>query len=163
RLARLDKRLTKDDREHLTALAGGVDLSTIVHQIVEALDPDHQMAAAAEGGVGTDEMAVAGVAITLIAAGLQPLASNPALRNAIVSLVRYALQQDDHLVPCHDQVEARFTAWLAAQKQQGTTFTLEQTQWLTWMKENIAAEMAIAPDSFDYTPFVEHGGLGKAH
>jgi type I restriction enzyme R subunit len=276
RLARLNKRLTKDDREHLTALSGGVDLSTIAHQIVEALDPDHQMAAAAEDGVGADdEAAVAGVATTLIAAALQPLASNPELRNAIVdvrksyeqtidetssdslifaghsedarekaaalvssftdyleehrddiraldvlysrpykerltfaeikelakaigrpprrwtpeklwrayelldqskvrgsggrmltdivSLVRYALQQNDHLVPFRDQVEARFTAWLAAQEQQGTTFTLEQTQWLTWMKENIAAEMGIAPDSFDYTPFVEHGGLGKAH
>jgi len=31
------------------------------------------------------------------------------------------------------------------------------------MKENIASEMRIAPDSFDYTPFVEHGGLGRAY
>jgi type I restriction enzyme, R subunit len=276
RLARLNKRLTKDDREQLTALSGGVDLGTIAHHIVEALDPDHQIAVAAQGGVGTDdETAVAGVATTLIAAALQPLASNPELRNAIVdvrksyeqtiddvsgdslkfagysqdaqekaaalissfaeyleehrddiralqilysrpynerltfteikelakaierpprrwtpeklwhaygmldeskvhgsggrmltdivSLVRYALHQDNELVPFRDQVEARFTAWLAAQEQQGTTFTPEQMQWLTWMKENIAAEMGIAPDSFDYTPFVEHGGLGKAH
>ena len=81
----------------------------------------------------------------------------------IVSLVRYALHQDDELVPFREQVEARFTAWLAAQETQGTTFTPEQMQWLTWMKENIAAEMDIAPDSFEYTPFVEHGGLGKAH
>jgi type I restriction enzyme R subunit len=81
----------------------------------------------------------------------------------IVSLVRYALQQEDELIPFRDQVEARFAAWLTAQEHQGTTFTPEQKQWLTWMKENIAAEMGIAPDSFDYTPFVERGGLGKAH
>jgi type I restriction enzyme R subunit len=81
----------------------------------------------------------------------------------IVSLVRYALHQDDELVPFRDQVEARFAAWLIAQEQQGTTFTPEQRQWLTWIKENIAAEMSIASDSFEYTPFVEHGGLGKAH
>ena len=35
-------------------------------------------------------------------------------------------------------------------------------QWLTWMKENIAGELGIAPESFEYTPFVEHGGIGKA-
>jgi len=276
RLARLDKRLTKDDREQLAALSGGLDLGAIAHQIVEALDPDHQIAVAVQGGAAEDDAAaVAGVASTLIADALQPLASNPGLRDAIidvrksyeqtidegskdtllfaghsedgrekaaamitsfkeyieehrddiralevlysraykerltfteikelakaierpprqwtteklwhayemldqskargsggrmltdiVSLVRYTLQQDNELVPFRDQVEARFTSWLAAQEQQGVAFTPEQTQWLTWMKENIAAEMGIATDSFDYTPFVEHGGLGKAH
>jgi type I restriction enzyme R subunit len=237
RLARLNKRLTKDDREQLTALSGGIDLGTIAHQIVEALDPDYQMAVAAERGVGADdEASVAGVARTLLSEALKPLASNPELRNAIVdvrksyeqtidevsgdslkfagysqdarekaatlissftdylnehrddiralqvlysrpykerltfteikelakaierpprqwtpeklwrayelldqskvrgsggrmltdivSLVRYALQQDDELVPFREQVEVRFTEWLAMQVQQGTTFTV---------------------------------------
>ena len=39
---------------------------------------------------------------------------------------------------------------------------MEQLQWLTWMKENIAGELGITPESFEYTPFVEHGGIGKA-
>ena len=39
---------------------------------------------------------------------------------------------------------------------------MEQLQWLTWMKENIAGELGIAPESFEYTPFAEHGGIGKA-
>jgi type I restriction enzyme R subunit len=276
RLARLDKRLTNDDRQQLTALSGGIDLGTIAHRIVEALDPDHQAAVAAKDGVEAgDDASIAEVATKLVAAALQPLASNPELRNAIievrrsyeqtidetsndslvfaghseeareratalvasfadylqehrddiraldilysrpykerltfteikelakaigrpprqwtpeklwrayelldqskvrgsggrmltdiVSLVRYALQQDDELVPFRDQVEGRFAAWLAAQETHGTTFTPEQMQWLTWMKENIASEMGIAADSFDYTPFVEHGGLGRAH
>jgi type I restriction enzyme R subunit len=80
----------------------------------------------------------------------------------IVSLVRYTLDQDDQLVPFRDQVETRFAAWLATQEQQGVSFTPDQLQWLTWMKENIASELGIRPDSFEYTPFVEHGGIGKA-
>lgn len=80
----------------------------------------------------------------------------------IVSLVRYALDQDDELVPFRDQVDERFAAWLLTQEQQGTSFTEEQRQWLTWMKENIAAEMGITAESFQLTPFAEHGGIGRA-
>jgi type I restriction enzyme R subunit len=80
----------------------------------------------------------------------------------IVSLVRYTLDQDDELVPFRDQVDERFAAWLLAQEQNGVSFTDEQRQWLTWMKENIAAEMGITAESFQFTPFAEHGGLGKA-
>ena len=80
----------------------------------------------------------------------------------IVSLVRYTLHQDGELVPFGDQVEERFAAWLSTQEQGGVSFTVEQLQWLTWMKENIATELGIVPESFEYTPFVEHGGIGKA-
>lgn len=276
RLARLNTRLTKDDRDQLTALSGGIELSTIAHRLVEALDPDHHKAVAAARGITTDDdAALADIASTLLAEALHPLASNPALRDAIVtvrtsyeqtiddvsedtltfagysphardkaaalvtsftdyltehrddiralqilysrpytqrltfteikelakaierpphrwtpeklwhayemldqskvhgsggrmltdivSLVRYALHHDDQLVPFRDQVETRFTAWLTTQQQQGTTFTPEQRQWLVWMKENIATEMGIEPESFDYTPFVEHGEIGKAY
>jgi len=275
RLARLDKRLTKDDRQALTALAGGTDLGTIAHGLVEALDPDNQLAAAtATGALETDEAALAQAATTLLSNALEPLSANPDLRNAIlevrqsyeqtidevskdtllfagpsqegrekaaamvrsfkeyieehkdeiralqilysrphrqrltfaeikqlaqaierpprqwtpeklwrayevldqskvrgsggrmladiVSLVRYTLEQDHELVPFQDQVEVRFAAWLATQEQQGVTFTPDQLQWLTWMKENIASELGIEPESFEYTPFVEHGGIGKA-
>ena len=80
----------------------------------------------------------------------------------IVSLVRYTIELDQELVPFREQVEERFAAWLATQEQQGVTFTPDQLQWLTWMKENIASELGIEPESFEYTPFVEHGGIGKA-
>jgi type I restriction enzyme, R subunit len=80
----------------------------------------------------------------------------------IVALVRYTLQQDDELVPFRDQVEERFAAWLHAQEQRGVSFTVEQFQWLTWMKDNIVGELGITAESFDYTPFAEHGGIGKA-
>jgi type I restriction enzyme R subunit len=80
----------------------------------------------------------------------------------IVSLVRYTLDQDDELVPFRDQVDLRFASWLLTQEQNGVTFTDEQHQWLTWMKENVAAEMGITAESFEYTPFAEHGGIGRA-
>ncbi len=80
----------------------------------------------------------------------------------IVSLVGYTLHQDDELIPFRDQVEERFAGWLAAHEQKGVVFTMEQLQWLTWMKENIATEFGITSESFDYTPFAEHGGIGRA-
>ena len=80
----------------------------------------------------------------------------------IVSLVRYTLHQDDELVPFRDQVEQRFAAWLSAQQQEGVSFSVEQLRWLTWIKENIAGELGITPESFQYAPFWEHGGIGKA-
>jgi type I restriction enzyme R subunit len=274
RLARLDKHLTKDDRNMLASLAGGTDLSTIARGLVNALDPDQQIAAAESSEPGNDQAAVAATANAMLTRALEPLATNPELRYAIidvrrsyeqtidevskdevlfaghsvearerastlvtsfreyieehkddiralqvlysrphkerptfaeikelaraierpprqwtpdvlwhayelldkskvrgsggrmladiVSLVRYTLHQDDELVPFRDQVEQRFAEWLGGQQHKGVTFTVEQLQWLTWMKENIAGELGITPDSFEYTPFVEHGGIGKA-
>ena len=88
--------------------------------------------------------------------------SGGAMLTDIVSLVRFALEQEGELVPFHEQVEQRFQGWLLSQQQNGVGFTDEQLQWLIWMKENIAAEMGITTESFQYTPFAEHGGIGKA-
>lgn len=275
RLVRLDRRLTRDDREMLARLAGGLDLGTIAHGIIEALDPDQQVAAAEAGGHSAEDIhAVATTAAAMLAQALEPLSTNPELRNAIlevrksyeqtidelsadevifagysragreqaaamissfreyieehkddiralqvlysrphkerltfadvkelakaierpphqwtperlwhayemldrskvrgsggkmltdiVSLVEYTLHQEGELAPFRDQVEERFAAWLSAQEQAGVSFTPEQVRWLTWMKENIAAELGIEPGSFEYTPFAEHGGIGKA-
>ena len=275
RLARLDRHLTQDDRDMLTGLAGGTDLGTIARRLVDALDPDQQIAATeAAGQSGDDPAAVATTASAMLTQALEPLATNHRLRNAIidvckspeqmideasidnlrfaghsaearekasamvssfreyieehkddiralqvlysrphkerltfteikelakaierpprrwtpdvlwrayelldkskvrgsghtmltdiVSLVRYTLHQDDELVPFRDQVEQRFAAWLSTQQQRGVTFTVEQKQWLTWMKENVVGEFGITPESFQYEPFLEHGGIGKA-
>jgi type I restriction enzyme, R subunit len=275
RLARLDKHLTRDDRAMLAGLASGTDLGAIAKGIVDALDPDRQVAATeAAGQLGDDQATVAATATAILSQALEPLATNPDLRNAIldvrksyeqtidevskdqvlfaghsaearekasvlvtsfrtyieehkddiralqvlysrphkerltfseikelaraierpprqwtpdilwrayelldeskvhgsgdrmltdiVSLVRYTLHQDDELISFRYQVEQRFAAWLSMQQQKGATFTVEQLQWLTWMKENIVGELGISPESFEYTPFVEHGGIGKA-
>jgi type I restriction enzyme R subunit len=274
RLARLDKRLTREDRAELAEMAGGQDLGAIVRGIVEALDPDRQFTAATVGDAEPTPAALAQAATALIGGALAPLASNPDLRNAIidmrrsyeqtideashdevlfagyseagrekaaamitsfrqyldehrddiralqilysrphherltfaeikelataierpprqwtpeklwrayemldrskvrgsggrmltdiVALVRYALDQDSELIPFRDQVEERYAAWLATQYSHGVSFSEVQIQWLTWMKENIASELGIGPESFDFTPFAEHGGIGKA-
>lgn len=81
----------------------------------------------------------------------------------MVSLVRFALKQDDELTPYTDRVNQRFANWLAQQRQAGSIFTAEQLLWLERMRDHIAASLAITADDFDYTPFAEHGGLGKAY
>jgi len=275
RLARLDKRLTKDDRDMLNQLAGGTDLGTIARDLVVAIDPDQHVAATEEAGNSPDdEGAVAATAAAMIQQALDPLAANAELRNAIldvrrsyeqtidevskdevtfaghsangreqaramltsfreyieehkddiralqvlysrpyqerltfaevkelahaierpprqwtpeklwhayelldqskvrgsggrmltdlVSLVRYTLQQDDELVPFREQVEQRFTEWLMVQENKGVTFTPEQFRWLAWMKDAVASDLGLSSGSFDYTPFSEHGGIGKA-
>ena len=41
-------------------------------------------------------------------------------------------------------------------------FTEEQRQWLEAIRDHIATSLAIEPDDFEYVPFQQHGGLGKA-
>ncbi|MEX1007589.1 MAG: type I restriction-modification enzyme R subunit C-terminal domain-containing protein [Acidimicrobiia bacterium] len=80
----------------------------------------------------------------------------------LVSLVRFAIDQDDELVPFADTVDEKFAAWLRAQEQSGRTFTPEQLVWLERIRDTIAGSLAISTDDFVYTPFTEHGGIGKA-
>jgi type I restriction enzyme R subunit len=81
----------------------------------------------------------------------------------MVSLVRFALEQDDELVPYPELVDERFKAWLLAQENAGRTFTPAQLAWLERIRDHVAASLAISAEDFDYTPFVEHGGIGKAY
>ncbi len=89
--------------------------------------------------------------------------SGPRVLADIVQIVRFALNQDEQLVPFPERVNERFAGWMLQQKQAGRTFTTEQTQWLERIRDHIAASLAISPDDFQYTPFSQHGGLGKAH
>ena len=81
----------------------------------------------------------------------------------IVSLVRFAMRQRDELQPREDDVCDRFAAWSAGQEAGGRSFTAEQRQWLEAIRDHIAQSFTIEPDDFDYTPFAERGGLGKAY
>ena len=80
----------------------------------------------------------------------------------IVSLVRFALGQEDELVPYADQVRLRYENWLAQQENRGRTFTTEQLQWLEMIRDQIANSIEMDLDDFGYTPFINEGGLGKA-
>jgi type I restriction enzyme R subunit len=81
----------------------------------------------------------------------------------MVSLVRYALEQDDELVPYPERVATRFEAWLLQQRNAGRDFTPEQIAWLAHIRDHVAASLVITANDFEYTPFVEQGGIGKAH
>jgi type I restriction enzyme R subunit len=80
----------------------------------------------------------------------------------LVSLIRFTLEQDDELVPYQEAVEERYAGWLLTQQQAGREFTPEQHKWLGMMKDHIAASLTIGTNDFDYVPFSEQGGLGKA-
>ena len=80
----------------------------------------------------------------------------------IVSLVRFALHQENELVPYADQVRARFQSWMAQQTTRGRSFTGEQVRWLEMIRDHVATSLEITADDFDLTPFAEEGGLGRA-
>jgi type I restriction enzyme R subunit len=90
-------------------------------------------------------------------------ASGRRLLTDIVSLVRFALHQEDALVPFKEKVEQRFKGWLLQQENQGKRFTEDQQRWLELMKDHIVGSVRVEMEDFDYSPFVEKGGAGKAY
>jgi type I restriction enzyme R subunit len=90
-------------------------------------------------------------------------ASSQRLLTDIVALVRFALGQDEQLVPFKDQVEERFQNWLAQQANQGRQFTEEQLEWLRLIQDHIASSLQIDMEDFDYVPFDQRGGRGKVY
>jgi type I restriction enzyme R subunit len=106
----------------------------------------------------------------------------------LVSLVRFAMQQDNELVPYPERVNTNYKAWLAQQETaqpissvkgisslplplgegrgEGVThsrFTPEQLHWLDMIRDHIAANLGIESNDFEYAPFDAEGGLGKVH
>jgi type I restriction enzyme, R subunit len=81
----------------------------------------------------------------------------------LVSLVRFAMHQDNELVPFPEKVQINFKSWIAQQQAGGKTFTDEQMHWLEMIRDHVAANLIIDTDDFDYAPFAQEGGLGKVH
>ena len=81
----------------------------------------------------------------------------------LVSLVRFAIHQDNELIPFPERVNANFKAWVAGQESGGKQFTDEQRRWLEMMRDHIAANLSIEVGDFEYAPFSQNGGLGKVH
>ncbi|MGA7181141.1 MAG: type I restriction-modification enzyme R subunit C-terminal domain-containing protein [Thiobacillaceae bacterium] len=90
-------------------------------------------------------------------------ASGRRILTDLVSLVRFAIHQDNELVPFPERVNANFKAWLAGQESAGKQFTTDQRRWLEMIRDHIAANLGIAPDDFEYAPFAQEGGLGKVY
>jgi type I restriction enzyme R subunit len=81
----------------------------------------------------------------------------------LVQLVRFAMENEDELLPRKEVVMLRFDIWLTEQQSTGRDFTAEQLQWLGWMAEHIASSMTLEPEDFDLEPFAQEGGLLGAH
>ena len=91
-------------------------------------------------------------------------ASQRRLLTDLVSLVRFAMQQTNELVPYPERVQANFKAWLAQHQQHNPQpFTQEQQHWLEMIRDHIAANLGIETGDFEYAPFNTEGGLGKVH
>ncbi len=86
----------------------------------------------------------------------------------LVSLLRYTMlyESDESatLEPYSQIVQQRFTAWLDQQEQRrGSPFSIEQRKWLESMRDIIASTLTIDREDFEYQPFLQMGGLGKAN
>jgi type I restriction enzyme R subunit len=81
----------------------------------------------------------------------------------LIALVRHAIDASVPIVPFGMTVEERYQAWLSQKQSAGVSFTSEQRLWLDAIKDHIAASLTIEPDDFDYAPFTQLGGIGKAH
>lgn len=89
RLARLDKRIGQLDRDEVEAIAG-TSLAAIAYGIVDALDPDRQLAAAqiATGQSDPDVEALTATRKQLLQAALLPIAGSSELREKLVEIRR---------------------------------------------------------------------------
>jgi type I restriction enzyme R subunit len=89
---------------------------------------------------------------------------NPVARFAdLIPLVRFALEQQPVLKPFADSVNERFHEWLMDKAKAGVKFTGDQLAWLNLIRDHIATTCSIEPDDFDFAPFAQQGGLGRAH
>jgi type I restriction enzyme R subunit len=94
-------------------------------------------------------------------------ASTRRILTDLVSLVRYAMHQDNELVPYPERVAANFKAWMAQQQEvranEGKAFTDEQRWWLEKMAEHVASNLGLEAEDFELPPFNQRGGLGKVY
>ena len=80
----------------------------------------------------------------------------------LISLIRYTVGSDAELVPYADQVNEKYTAWLAQQGQAGVEFSPAERWWLDRMVQVIASSAGISASDLDNPPFIENGGTDGA-
>ena len=81
----------------------------------------------------------------------------------LVALVRFALEREQTLQPFAQTVNQRFIEWIERNIAKDIMFTLEQRTWLELIRDHIATSLSIDSNDFNYAPFSQRGGLGKAH
>jgi len=81
----------------------------------------------------------------------------------LVALVRFALEQFPVLEPFAESVNKRFDEWLIEKSNAGVVFNSDQLAWLQFIRDHIATSLSIDEEDFEFAPFNQRGGLGKAH
>ena len=79
----------------------------------------------------------------------------------IICLIRFELGIYKQLEPRKEIVDRIFKDWIFKKNAGPKQFTEEQMEWLRMIKDHIVTSVRIEKDTFDYTPFVDRGGLGK--
>ncbi|MBC8550004.1 MAG: DEAD/DEAH box helicase family protein [Nitrospira sp.] len=87
-------------------------------------------------------------------------ASSHKILTDLVSLIRYAIHQENELEPFAEHVQKKYERWLSMQDGK---FSEEHLHWLEMIKEHIAGSLSIEKDDFESVPFKPEGGLGKAY
>ena len=110
RLARLDRRLSPQDRQAVEDVAGGVSLKTLVSELLNATDPDAALREAqqATGQDDPPEVAIAKAEKELIEAAAKPFAANPDLRKTLIEIHR-AYEQTIDTVSQDTVIRAEFS------------------------------------------------------
>ncbi|NNN06745.1 MAG: DEAD/DEAH box helicase family protein [Elusimicrobia bacterium] len=80
----------------------------------------------------------------------------------LVSLTRFALEQQSVLKPFAESVAERFDEWLMDKAKKGMVFAPDQLAWLNLIRDHIATSLSIETEDFELAPFSQRGGLGKA-
>ena len=114
RLSRLDKELSPQGQEQFAAASGGMRLREIVQGLIEAGDPDRQIERARQMAdlppdAEPEPAQVAAAREELLAQATAPLASNPTLRETLLTLQAQAEQVID-TVSKDELIEAGFSA-----------------------------------------------------
>jgi type I restriction enzyme R subunit len=82
----------------------------------------------------------------------------PKLLTNIISLIRFQTGELEILEPFNETVNKRYDEWLVSQEKNGKKFTLEQKEWLSMIKDQIAASLRVEMEDLEYAPFYEKGG-----
>jgi len=89
-------------------------------------------------------------------------ASGQRILTDLVSLIRFAIRHDE-LEPFSEHVHERFNKWISQQESAGKKLAPEQIRWLEMIRDHIVANLSIEKDDFNYVPFAQEGGIGKAY
>ena len=99
RLARLNRRLSSQDRQAVESVAGGVTLNQLVSKLVHATDDDSALNVAKEatGQDNPPEEAIAQAEKELLEDAAKPFAANPELRQRLIDIQRAYEQTIDNV------------------------------------------------------------------